>query len=38
MIKGLYAITPDDTNTERLLAKVALALQGGVSLLQYRNK
>ncbi len=38
MIKGLYAITPDETNTELLLTKVTLALQGGVSLLQYRNK
>ena len=38
MIKGLYAITPDETNTELLLTKVALALQGGVSVLQYRNK
>lgn len=38
MIKGLYAITPDETNTDVLLTKVALALQGGVSVLQYRNK
>ena len=38
MIKGLYAITPDETNTGLLLTKVALALQGGVSVLQYRNK
>jgi len=38
MIKGLYAITPDETNTELLLTKVSSALQGGVSVLQYRNK
>jgi thiamine-phosphate pyrophosphorylase len=38
MIKGLYAITPDEANTDVLLSKVALALQGGASLLQYRNK
>lgn len=38
MIKGLYAITPDEADTDLLLTKVALALQGGVSVLQYRNK
>jgi thiamine-phosphate pyrophosphorylase len=38
MIKGLYAITPDETNTELLLTNVGLALQGGASVLQYRNK
>ncbi len=38
MIKGLYAITPDELDTDLLLTKVALALQGGVSVLQYRNK
>ena len=38
MIKGLYAITPDEPDTDLLLTKVALALQGGVSVLQYRNK
>lgn len=37
-IKGLYAITPDESNTDILLAKVEAALQGGISLLQYRNK
>ncbi len=37
-IKGLYAITPDEPDTEKLLSKVRLALQGGVRLLQYRNK
>lgn len=38
VIKGLYAITPDEQNTERMLAKVEAALQGGISVLQYRNK
>lgn len=37
-INGLYAITPDIANTDLLLAKVEAALQGGVNMLQYRNK
>lgn len=37
-ISGLYSITPDETNTNLLLAKVEAALQGGASILQYRNK
>ena len=37
-IRGLYAITPDEADTELLLRKVRLALQGGARLLQYRNK
>ena len=37
-IKGLYAVTPDILNTELLCEKVAAALQGGASLVQYRNK
>ena len=37
-ISGLYAITPDEVDTALLLAKVEAALQGGVSVLQYRNK
>lgn len=37
-IKGLYAITPDEQDTDILLAKVAAALQGGIGVLQYRNK
>lgn len=35
---GLYAITPDETDTGRLLARVAPVLDAGASLLQYRNK
>ena len=38
MIKGLYAITPDIADTDCLLKKVEAALQGGVNVLQYRNK
>lgn len=37
-IRGLYAITPDEQNTDVLLAKVEAALRGGVHVLQYRNK
>ncbi|MBI3223350.1 MAG: thiamine phosphate synthase [Nitrosomonadales bacterium] len=37
-ISGLYAITPDEQSTAELLHKVNLALLGGASVLQYRNK
>ncbi|NOS97340.1 MAG: thiamine phosphate synthase [Methylotenera sp.] len=37
-ISGLYAITPDEPNTALLLTKVEAALQGGIAVLQYRNK
>lgn len=37
-IKGIYAITPDTADTDILVKKVEAALQGGVSVLQYRNK
>jgi thiamine-phosphate pyrophosphorylase len=37
-IKGLYAVTPDLADTAELLAMVEAALQGGATLLQYRNK
>ncbi|WP_133479679.1 thiamine phosphate synthase [Cognatilysobacter segetis] len=36
--RGLYAITPDDADTSRLLARVSLVLEAGASVLQYRNK
>lgn len=36
--RGLYAITPDEASTERLLARVEPVLEAGVSCLQYRNK
>jgi thiamine-phosphate pyrophosphorylase len=38
LIRGLYAITPDTADTDLLLAKVEAALQGGINMLQYRNK
>ena len=37
-IRGLYAITPDITDTAELLRKVRQALRGGARILQYRNK
>lgn len=37
-IKGLYAITPDITDTHRLTTMVGAALTGGINILQYRNK
>ncbi len=37
-IRGLYAITPDEADTERLVAIVAAALDGGATMVQYRNK
>lgn len=37
-IRGLYLVTPDCDDTELLCTTVALALQGGVSLVQYRHK
>jgi thiamine-phosphate pyrophosphorylase len=36
--RGLYAITPDETDTEVLACKVAMLLAGRPALLQYRNK
>jgi thiamine-phosphate pyrophosphorylase len=38
MISGLYAVTPDEPDTDLLLSKVEAALEGGISVLQYRNK
>jgi len=35
---GLYAITPETADTERLLAQVEAALAGGVAAVQYRDK
>jgi thiamine-phosphate pyrophosphorylase len=37
-IQGLYALTPDSTDTENLLQRVQQGLSGGVRVLQYRNK
>jgi len=36
--RGLYAITPDETDTSRLLARVETVLAAGATWLQYRNK
>jgi thiamine-phosphate pyrophosphorylase len=35
---GLYAVTPDITDTADLVARVEAALAGGASAIQYRNK
>lgn len=35
---GVYAITPEQQNTQLLLAQTEQALQAGVRLIQYRNK
>ncbi|TAH45516.1 MAG: thiamine phosphate synthase [Betaproteobacteria bacterium] len=37
-LRGLYAITPDEADTARLLALAERVLQGRPALLQYRNK
>ncbi len=37
-INGLYVITPDIDDTDLLIKKVEAALQGGINILQYRNK
>ena len=36
--RGLYAVTPDDADSEALVAKVTAALTGGARVVQYRNK
>jgi len=35
---GIYAITPETADTERLLTQVEAALTGGVAAVQYRDK
>ncbi len=37
-LRGLYAITPDDADTSRLLDRVKSVLSAKPALLQYRNK
>lgn len=37
-LRGLYAVTPDEPDTARLLALAARVLAGQPALLQYRNK
>jgi len=36
--RGLYAITPDESDTGRLLKRVESVLRAGATWLQYRNK
>lgn len=38
MISGLYAITPEQADTARLLRQVRAALAGGAAVVQYRSK
>ena len=38
VIKGIYAITPDQINSELLLKQVKDCCEGGVNVLQYRSK
>lgn len=38
VIRGLYAITPEEPDTARLCALLARALSGGAAIVQYRNK
>ena len=38
LVRGLYAMTPDEPDTDRLVAAVSDAISGGARLVQYRNK
>ena len=37
-MRGLYAVTPDEVDSARLMALVLSALAGGTRIVQYRNK
>jgi len=37
-LTGIYAILPADLNTADLLARAEAALEGGVRILQFRDK
>jgi thiamine-phosphate pyrophosphorylase len=37
-VRGLYAITPEEADTRRLLKRVEPVLDHGATLIQYRNK
>jgi thiamine-phosphate pyrophosphorylase len=37
-LRGLYAVTPDEPDTDALVREVRLALAGGARIVQYRNK
>ena len=36
-IRGLYAVTPDESDTGVLAARVIAAINGGAKLVQYRS-
>ena len=36
--RGLYLLTPDESDTRQLLARVAPLLDAGIAVLQLRNK
>ena len=38
LVRGLYAITPDQIDTAVLVSRVSHAIASGITLLQYRNK
>ena len=38
IIKGLYAITPDQEDNDFLISQVLQVIKGGVKLIQYRSK
>lgn len=38
IIKGLYAITPDQNDNDQLISQVEQAINGGVKVIQYRAK
>lgn len=38
MMKGLYLVTPDWDDTQKLLEMTELALKGGAAVVQYRHK
>jgi thiamine-phosphate pyrophosphorylase len=37
-LRGLYAVTPDEADTALLVERVQAAIEGGMRVLQYRNK
>ncbi|MEO6929287.1 MAG: thiamine phosphate synthase [Casimicrobiaceae bacterium] len=37
-VRGLYAVTPDLADTAELVARVRAAIDGGATVIQYRNK
>ena len=37
-LRGLYAITPDESDSDRLMRRASMVLAGKPALLQYRNK